>query len=91
MHRGVLKFSSGRLRRCATTSAGACWPSRTVRSAGRDYPPDSVALLRVIKAAQRFGFTLAEVADRWRPDATTTAPGGVSATGCGGSTRGSPT
>jgi DNA-binding transcriptional MerR regulator len=29
----------------------------------RDYPPDTVALLGVIKAAQRLGFTLDEVAD----------------------------
>lgn len=29
----------------------------------RVYPPDAVALLRVIKAAQRLGFTLEEVAD----------------------------
>jgi DNA-binding transcriptional MerR regulator len=36
-----------------------------VRSIGghRLYPPDTVALLRVIKAAQRLGFTLDEVAD----------------------------
>ncbi|KHL17074.1 DNA-binding transcriptional MerR regulator [Mumia flava] len=29
----------------------------------RDYPDDAVVTLRVIKAAQRLGFTLAEVAD----------------------------
>jgi DNA-binding transcriptional MerR regulator len=36
-----------------------------VRSNGghRLYPPDTVALLRVIKAAQRLGFTLDEVAE----------------------------
>ncbi|GAA0904213.1 Hg(II)-responsive transcriptional regulator [Virgisporangium ochraceum] len=36
-----------------------------VRSIGghRLYPPDTVALLNVIKAAQRLGFTLDEVAD----------------------------
>src|SRR3712207_6590949 len=36
-----------------------------VRSLGghRLYPPDTVALLQVIKAAQRLGFTLDEVAD----------------------------
>ncbi|MFI7603265.1 MerR family transcriptional regulator [Actinoplanes sp. NPDC049681] len=36
-----------------------------VRSIGghRMYPPDTVALLRVIKAAQRLGFTLDEVAE----------------------------
>jgi len=36
-----------------------------VRSVGghRTYPPDTVALVGVIKAAQRLGFTLDEVAD----------------------------
>ena len=36
-----------------------------IRSLGghRLYPPDTVALLRVIKAAQRLGFTLDEVAE----------------------------
>ena len=36
-----------------------------IRSTGghRLYPPDTVALLTVIKAAQRLGFTLDEVAD----------------------------
>jgi DNA-binding transcriptional MerR regulator len=46
------------------------------RSAGghRLYPPEAVTMLRVIKAAQRLGFTLEEVADlldtrpRHRPD-----------------------
>jgi DNA-binding transcriptional MerR regulator len=39
--------------------------ARPDRSAGghRRYPPDAVALLGVIKAAQRLGFTLDEVAD----------------------------
>jgi MerR family transcriptional regulator, mercuric resistance operon regulatory protein len=39
--------------------------SEPVRSIGghRLYPPDTVALLGVIKAAQRLGFTLDEVAD----------------------------
>lgn len=49
-----------------------------VRTTGghRVYPPEAVTLLRVIKAAQRLGFTLDEVADlletgrhRHRPDA----------------------
>jgi DNA-binding transcriptional MerR regulator len=37
-------------------------PDRTL-GGHRVYPPDTVALLRVIKAAQRLGFTLEEVAD----------------------------
>jgi MerR family mercuric resistance operon transcriptional regulator len=39
--------------------------SAPVRSNGghRQYPPDTVALLGVIKAAQRLGFTLDEVAE----------------------------
>ncbi|UGQ11820.1 MerR family transcriptional regulator [Yinghuangia sp. ASG 101] len=37
-------------------------PDRTL-GGHRVYPPDSVALLRVIKAAQRLGFTLDEVAE----------------------------
>lgn len=37
-------------------------PDRTL-GGHRVYPPESVALLRVIKAAQRLGFTLDEVAD----------------------------
>ncbi|HYN94737.1 MAG TPA: MerR family transcriptional regulator [Pilimelia sp.] len=39
--------------------------AKPVRSIGghRLYPTDTVALLNVIKAAQRLGFTLAEVAD----------------------------
>jgi len=37
-------------------------PDRTL-GGHRVYPPESVALLRVIKAAQRLGFTLDEVAE----------------------------
>jgi DNA-binding transcriptional MerR regulator len=37
-------------------------PTRTI-GGHRLYPPDTVALLGVIKAAQRLGFTLDEVAD----------------------------
>lgn len=37
-------------------------PGRTL-GGHRVYPPESVALLRVIKAAQRLGFTLGEVAE----------------------------
>lgn len=37
-------------------------PGRTT-GGHRDYPPQTVTLLRVIKAAQRLGFTLDEVAD----------------------------
>jgi DNA-binding transcriptional MerR regulator len=37
-------------------------PSRTL-GGHRLYPPETVALLRIIKAAQRLGFTLSEVAD----------------------------
>ncbi|MEV8508801.1 MerR family transcriptional regulator [Actinoplanes sp. NPDC051475] len=37
-------------------------PGRSI-GGHRIYPPDTVALLRVIKAAQRLGFTLDEVAD----------------------------
>lgn len=37
-------------------------PDRTV-GGHRAYPPETVTVLRVIKAAQRLGFTLAEVAD----------------------------
>lgn len=37
-------------------------PSRTI-GGHRVYPPDTVALLRVIKTAQRLGFTLDEVAE----------------------------
>jgi DNA-binding transcriptional MerR regulator len=37
-------------------------PGRTL-GGHRVYPPESVALLRVIKAAQRLGFTLQEVAE----------------------------
>ena len=37
-------------------------PTRTI-GGHRLYPPDTVALLQVIKAAQRLGFTLDEVAD----------------------------
>ncbi len=37
-------------------------PSRTL-GGHRVYPPDTVVLLRVIKTAQRLGFTLDEVAD----------------------------
>ncbi|MGV9408335.1 MerR family transcriptional regulator [Nocardia sp. NPDC003693] len=37
-------------------------PDRTL-GGHRVYPPDSVTVLRVIKAAQRLGFTLEEVAD----------------------------
>jgi MerR family mercuric resistance operon transcriptional regulator len=37
-------------------------PTRTL-GGHRQYPPDAVTTLRVIKAAQRLGFTLDEVAD----------------------------
>ena len=37
-------------------------PARSI-GGHRLYPPDTVALLRVIKAAQRLGFTLGEVAE----------------------------
>jgi len=39
--------------------------AQPTRSPGghRSYPPEAVALLRIIKAAQRLGFTLDEVAD----------------------------
>ena len=37
-------------------------PARTL-GGHRLYPPESVAVLRVIKAAQRLGFTLQEVAE----------------------------
>jgi len=37
-------------------------PARTL-GGHREYPPETVTLLRVIKTAQRLGFTLEEVAD----------------------------
>ena len=42
----------------------ACWPSPTGLLAGiGSHPPEAVTVLRVIKAAQRLGFSLDEVAD----------------------------
>jgi MerR family transcriptional regulator, mercuric resistance operon regulatory protein len=45
-----------------TTGEPAAEPHRS-NGGHRLYPPDTVALLNVIKAAQRLGFTLGEVAD----------------------------
>ena len=51
-------------RRCVITSGVACCMSRTAPSVDTAlYRPEAINVLRVIKAAQRMGFTLDEVAD----------------------------
>lgn len=57
-------------------------PERTL-GGHRLYPPEAVTLLRVIKAAQRLGFTLDEVADLLDTSARGHAGGSGSAGGSG--------
>jgi DNA-binding transcriptional MerR regulator len=51
-------------RPCGTTSVAGCWVVPSAAPGGhRLYDDQAVVTLRVIKAAQRLGFTLDEVAD----------------------------
>jgi hypothetical protein len=52
---------------------GLLTPPQRTPGGHRLYAPEAVTLLRVIKAAQRLGFTLEEVADLPRPASITAA------------------
>jgi MerR family transcriptional regulator, mercuric resistance operon regulatory protein len=48
-------------RHCATTSAAACSPNRS--GGHREYGPEAVTVLRVIRGLARLGFTLDEISE----------------------------